>query len=407
MSSLPGSPAFCILPWTHLSVEPSGEVFPCCVSTLSLGTLEGGSLAEKADSAALRALRRDMLAGRMNPACETCHRNDRAGAQSLRAWANARFARHADRVAETSADGATKGLRLPYLDIRFSNECNFKCRTCGPAQSTAWYEDAARLTGPGKPVMTSSRTLRPYADEERLWRELEPLLPHVEEIRFQGGEPLVMKEHYRLLDALLERGLSKVALIYNTNFSVMTFQGRDVMRLWDRFETVRVTASLDAMGARAEWLRSGQRWEDAVANRERMKKDCPRAAFSLAPTLSAMNALHLPDLHRDWVERGLVEPGSIAISSLERPEAFSAQVLPPEMKREVRERYAAHVRDFLAPLGERAAPAIPQFESAVRLMDETDASALLPRLKEKIAEVDALRGEDFASVFPECARLMR
>lgn len=407
MPPVPDSPAFCMLPWTHLSVEPSGEVLPCCLSTLSLGALEGSSLAEKWDAPELRTLRLDMLAGRMNPACSVCHHADRAGALSLRRWANDRFAAHSDRVAATAPDGRAGELHLPYMDVRFSNACNFACRTCNPGLSTGWYKDAAKMSGPMREAMTSARTIRPLAEESRLWRELEPLLPSVEEIRFQGGEPLVMKEHYRVLDALLERGLTKVALIYNTNFSVTRFQGRDVMRLWDRFETVRVTASLDAMGSRAEYLRKGQRWADAVANRERMLTDCPRAEFSLAPTLSAMNALHLPDLHRDWVERGLVEPNSITISSLVTPAAFSAQILPASLKRAVADRYAAHARDFLGPLGERGARATAQFDAAVRLMEAADGSARLPEFKAKVAEVDALRGESFAAVFPELAELMR
>ena len=34
-------------------------------------------------------------------------------------------------------------FRMRYFDIRFSNICNFKCRTCGSAFSSQW--EARRL----------------------------------------------------------------------------------------------------------------------------------------------------------------------------------------------------------------------------------------------------------------------
>ena len=55
---------------------------------------------------------------------------------------------------------------------------------------------------------------------------LELLQPHydcVDEIYFAGGEPLVMPEHYQILDKLLELGRTDVNIRYSTNFSKMVF----------------------------------------------------------------------------------------------------------------------------------------------------------------------------------------
>jgi radical SAM protein with 4Fe4S-binding SPASM domain len=213
-SLLEGSVAFCMLPWTHMSVDPSGTVTPCCVSGAALDDLGKSTLESAWNSDGMRKLRYDMLAGRKNPACAACHARDEAGSPSLRRWANRRFRHHFPRVVGTTSAGGVAELNMPYLDIRFSNLCNFSCRICSPDLSTGWYQDAEKLDEP----IATARTLRPTSDPRDLWRRLEPLLPRVEEIRFQGGEPLIMKEHYRILDALLERRRTGVVLRYNTNF---------------------------------------------------------------------------------------------------------------------------------------------------------------------------------------------
>ena len=82
----------------------------------------------------------------------------------------------------------------------------------------------------------------------KFWNQIEPLLEHVEHIYFAGGEPLIMDEHYQVLDYFVKHQKFDVEISYNTNFSVMKFKGRDIMRIWDQFKNVRVGASLDASG---------------------------------------------------------------------------------------------------------------------------------------------------------------
>jgi organic radical activating enzyme len=89
-------------------------------------------------------------------------------------------------------------------------------------------------------------------DADGLFDQLDSLLPHIEEIYFAGGEPLLMDEHYRLLDRLAERGLFDTPLRYNTNFSETRYKGRDVFDIWAQFSNVKVSASVDATGGRGE-----------------------------------------------------------------------------------------------------------------------------------------------------------
>jgi organic radical activating enzyme len=55
--------------------------------------------------------------------------------------------------------------------------------------------------------------------ETDIWEQLLTHIDYVEQIYFAGGEPLLMEEHYRILDELVQRKRFDVRLIYNTNFT--------------------------------------------------------------------------------------------------------------------------------------------------------------------------------------------
>ncbi|HVA67308.1 MAG TPA: twitch domain-containing radical SAM protein [Elusimicrobiota bacterium] len=242
---------------------------------------------------------------------------------------------------------------------------------------------------------------RAYEDWDVLLRQLEPLLEEgLEEIVFAGGEALVMDEHYRVLDFLLQNGLCGVRLHYITNFSTLHFKGRDVLDAWSRFKSVKVAASLDGSGRRGEYLRKGLNWDAVVSNREEMLKRCPGIEFNVSTTLSAFNALHLPDFHREWTRRGYIGRNDFVINLLLDPEEQCAQVLPPAMKRRVVAAYRRHRAAFA-----RSGRAAQEFAAAERFMEARDESRLLPRFVESTRRLDALRGENCPEVFPELAAL--
>ena len=223
----------------------------------------------------------------------------------------------------------------------------------------------------------------------------------IEEIVFAGGESLIIEEHYRILDCLLARGLTDVRLHYITNFSTLRSQGRDVIDLWSRFRNVHVSASLDGSGRRGEYLRKGLCWDAVLANREEMLRRCPHVAFSIGATLSIFNALHLPDFHREWVEKGYIDRNEFALFILAAPAIYRMQVLPAALKQRVLESYQRHQESFLDAGGTAAR----DFAAAARSLQAQDCSELLPAFVAMTRRLDQLRGEDCREVFPELAPL--
>jgi hypothetical protein len=209
----------------------------------------------------------------------------------------------------------------------------------------------------------------------------------------------MMKEHYNILDELERRGRFDVRLIYNTNFTHVKLKDRTVFDYWKRFKSVAVGASLDAQGPRAEYIRKGTVWDQVERNRAQMLQVCPAVDFYVSPTLSIMNALHLPEFHRDWVNRGLIRPQDLNVNILQDPAYLRIDIAPAEYKQRICAAYEEHLA-WLRPQDplERATVG---FESAVKFIMATDNTHLIPRFWAKTTELDAIRNESILDVIPE------
>jgi hypothetical protein len=268
--------------------------------------------------------------------------------------------------------------------------------------SSQWYQDQAKLAGP---EWKSTHTVLNIAgrNETDMWQQLEPHLDYVEQIYFAGGEPLLMEEHYRILDELVKRQRFDVRLIYNTNFTHTDLKGRSVFEYWKLFQSVAVGASLDDMGARGEYIRKGTEWAVVEQNRRDMIATCPGVDFYISPTLSIMNALHLPDFHRAWVEQGLIKAQDLNVNILQDPAHYRIDIAPAEYKKILQHKYERHLEWLRSQ--DSLQRATQGFESAITFMNATDNTNLIDTFWRKTHELDDIRHENISSVIPELKAL--
>jgi radical SAM protein with 4Fe4S-binding SPASM domain len=391
------SKTFCIYPWIHLHAYPTGEAYPCCHAEManSVGNCRQQSLAEIWHDQPMQQLRHNMLNEVKSDACNRCYEQEAAGFFSGRRSANKHHGHHVKKL-------EANPFEMTYWDIRFSNLCNLRCRSCGHIFSSQWYQDQARLAGPewrerNQALNYAGRT------ETDMWQQLEPHLDYVEQIYFAGGEPLLMEEHYNILEELVKRKRFDVRLIYNTNFTHTRLKDRSVFEYWKQFRSVAVGASLDAMGDRAEYIRKGTKWHEVEQNRRDMIEICPEVDFYISPTLSIMNADHLPDFHRDWVNRGLIGAQDLNVNILQDPAHYRIDIAPPEYRQRLIQRFREHI-EWLRPQ-DRLQRAVTGFESAITFMQSTDNSGLIPQFWKKTHELDNIRNENILDILPELAAL--
>ena len=375
---------------------PAGYTYPCCMSdpALPVGNTQEQSLQDIWNGEQMRTLRLNMLQNKKSPECRRCYELEENGMWTLRNSSNENFKHHQSKVEETSDDGSAGDVNMAYMDIRFSNLCNLKCRSCGPQFSSSWFEDHKATHGdPGHPKILQVRD-----DMLSFMDELDPLLASVERVYWAGGEPLITKEHYDILDKWIAMGKRGVKMDYTTNFTQMFYKRKTAFEYWNSFEHVRVAASLDANHARGEYLRKNMDWSQVVQNRRDMLEQCPHVYFEITPTVSVYNVLNLPDFHKEWIELGLLEPQNIRINILLDPTYMRLSILPPWIKERVRNRYEEHLK-YIEQF-DNMQKVKNDFESILKFIND-DRTEEIKMFLYKTNKIDMLRNESVTDVFPE------
>ena len=397
--------AFCILPWIHMHPWPDGRVFTCCLSEhdAPIGNLNEMDLDECYNSDNMKSFRLDMLDNKKVSNCNRCYELEEVGHDTLRKRSNDEFIfekydLHEDKshiVQETKEDGSLDDVHLTYMDIRFSNICNMRCRTCGPDLSSQWFDEAVDSKFNRTP---EQKILQIRKGNTAFMEQFDPYLHTVEKIYWAGGEPLLMDEHWYIMNKLVEMGRTDVRIFYNTNFSKLTYKDEDAVELWKKFKNVSIGASLDAGWEKGEYLRKGTIWSDTLANRERLKQELPQHDFNISCTVSIFNVLDVCNFYRKLCDIEFIEPKDFGVNILLGKHVHRATVLPLHL----RTKAINQIKETLAwiegkdPVGR----ATDTFNSLLQFM-EGDDSHLLSDSMQEAKEMDRFRAETLFEVFPE------
>lgn len=388
---------FCILPWIHMHIWPNGSVYPCCMSDTDqgLGNINDMPIDEVINSEEFKTLRKQFMNGEKPDMCTRCFElEDTADTWTLRKSSLETFKHYLPLAEETQEDGTIDDFKMRYMDIRFSNLCNMKCRTCGPELSSKWYDDQIKLfPGYERPKFIDVNSADDFMDK------LRPHLDTIEEVYFAGGEVLITPQHYEVLDYWLKNNRRDVRLRYTTNFSNLRHKQKSMFDYWKLFDDVRVAASLDTFGARAEYSRAGTDWNVIVQNRREMIEACPITYFELTPTISIFSVYNLFEFHKTWVEEGLLDINNIRINILTHPRYFSITILPKELK----DKIAGIYKEYVNWLQENNAweHIIKDVEGIVEHMYSADHSNLIPDFIKHVEAIDIVRNEKFTDTYPE------
>lgn len=382
---------FCILPWIHMYITPLGETFPCCVrnpSMNSFGNINNSPLENLWNSSKMKSLRTDMLQNRPRPdVCGTCYKREKTEGNSHRLDFNKKFFHLIEKkIKSTQSDGFVSDLHWSYWDFRLSNKCNFRCRTCGPEYSTAWQSE---LNSPTNPVRELNRPTWQTGFEHFLNNS-----QNIEEIYFAGGEPLLIDEHYQLLEWLILNRKTNTVLSYNTNLSVLEYKNWKILELWKKFNYVYVSPSIDHFGKKAELIRKGTNW---IQIEEHLKLLLKEKNIRVRPTLtiSALNILDFVEIHKYFFKMGLIKTvNHFALNLLLEPEYFSISILPAEQKGLIRKSLVAYNQYLLQTYG-------VGLNSLGLILNELEAdkSHLQESLMYELKRIDTLRNENFHREF--------
>ena len=446
-----GSPTFCVLPWIHFATRPNGDMRLCCSSnasganedhTVGLVKNESGEPANFGretpmsawNNEYMRSVRTTMLAGEIPASCTKCYQEESKGVVSKRMWETGSWMQDGidveELVKQTQADG-TVPENLVYLDLRLGHTCNLKCVMCSPHDSSMWIPDHKKVY-----PLFQARELKDqmqwdpsnfdnkWHENPDFWREMYAQIPNLKQVYFAGGEPLLIKEHKMFLEEIIRQGYAdKILVRYNTNGLLVD---DSIIDLWSKFKKVKVGFSLDGTELRNWYIRYPSDWATIEKNLHRLDNTPDNIQVSIATAIQILNIKHLPAFARWKIEQkfkkinfqNIVDGteaggGIVNMHLLYIPTFLSIKCLPKADKEEVRQAFY-ELADWLYinyrqtddfwknnPYGWKRWLAVLDF------MDSEDHSDQLPAFKEYIERMDAVRGTDFALIFPELAHLLQ
>jgi hypothetical protein len=219
-----------------------------------------------------------MLAGKTLPECEVC--NDKLlNTNVYRDYFTHLFGHKLSEVYQsTDAQSGYTTMAPVSWDYRFSNLCNFKCRTCGDMLSSSWETEQKQhnMLDTSNPKNNWMRAdiraqISRFQDSEVEAEFAAAVESHrVEEIYWVGGEPLMYEQHWRYMPRIIELGDGpRLYARYNTNLSRVVYKGVDLYR--DILGYVRdwqICASLDGTDSIGEYIRTGLDYEQFCGNFE-------------------------------------------------------------------------------------------------------------------------------------------
>lgn len=343
----------CLAPWTHTYLSPQTERRMCCASREPAQNFEqyidtkSGTgkyipltLEQHWNSEHMRSVRRRMMAGETLPECDVCN-NKLLNTSVYRDYFSHLFAHKLDQVYATTAPDGSTTMEPVSWDYRFSNLCNFKCRTCGDMLSSAW--EAEQKTHDMVDWNNSkNHWMRPLVRREisafqdsQIESEFATAVEQhsVEEIYWVGGEPLMYEQHWRYMRRIIELGDGgQVYARYNTNLSRIDYRGHNLYSdILDHVRDWQICASIDGTGAIGEYIRTGLDYSTFCRNFEAgLKHQRNLRQMRLDFTLTLPGMFEVDNIQRLAQSYG-VELLSKVIFSFEPSIVMSPLALPREL----------------------------------------------------------------------------
>ena len=252
---------WCANAWGHIALEPDGNVKPCCYSSDTMGNIKENSFKNIYNNDFYKKLRLEFLSNNKPSGCFKCWRQEELGVRSLRQISNNRhWAKNVryNLKRNTNEDGTIDNVVLHDSDLRFSNKCNMACIMCSPRFSSKWATE----------LKQEQKFFNLFEGKAGNKEFIDQNFDSIKGIYFAGGEPLIMDEHWYILEKLKDYNKeNKIDLRYSTNLSTLTYKNYDIRDYWKNWNgIVEAGLSIDDIDERFDYIRYGKDWTTVEQN---------------------------------------------------------------------------------------------------------------------------------------------
>jgi len=246
-----------------------------------------------------------------------------------------------------------------YVEVSFSNTCNFACAYCGPQYSSKWVEEIEK-EGP-YPTTTQFNGIKhlrekgemPYKHSEdnpyveAFWKWWPDLFKDLHTFRITGGEPLLSKDTFKVLEYIQEHWEENpnLSLAVNTNLGVPDKLIEKFLKIAkdltenNKVRELIIFTSIEAEGKQAEYTRFGLDSKKFWYNVDYLLTELPKVTINIMATYNALSVFTynnvidkvftLKKKHQNN-QRYWVSALQLDTSYLRWPNHLSVQILEPE-----------------------------------------------------------------------------
>jgi len=294
------NPAFCVLPF-YGAEYPLNT--PCCLMAPH----------------DIVQVKQQMLDGVRPSACYKCWKLEDLGLQSDRQIKNSMLDHYTNTDIKVLYDQAKNNqASVVSYKIDTSTTCNSTCVTCGPSSSTAW-----------RSLESKYRTVP--INRTRLITKLESsALVNFEtavSINFRGGEPLLSKTNFFILEQLIAHNNTDCFIVFTTNGSVIPSDYQ--MSLLKQFKNLNFNLSIDGTGKVFEYLRYPLTWSDMLTTIEFCKQT--KISISASYTISNLNIMYHKETTQWFKDNNIPYINNIVHS----PVHYRPSSLPLDAKKQI------------------------------------------------------------------------
>jgi len=352
-----------------------------------------------------------MLDGERPEECNYCWTREDQGFVSDRILKSAKF------ITEHKMNPFTVAEKLTHdpvhLDIAFDRTCNFKCSYCGPQNSSLWAEEISQYGDiEGLPSFVNREQIlnkdeNPYNDAFWKWWDsgLKNSLRH---LTITGGEPLLSKQFWKVLDRVEEEKLD-ITVMVNTNLCPPVKLFNKFMDRVKNFnqDKLIVSTSIESTGQRAEYSRYGLNYDMFMENFKTILDNTKmRTAVNL--TNNALSFTSMTDIVEE-ITKFKAKYGARRIilhsNDVTYPKYLNLRLLPESIKKQEVAKFKKFMKSNLDQFTE-----IEKLKFArtldVALVEEPEKEMYRDQFFKFIKEYDKRRNLNFQDTFPELARVI-
>lgn len=283
--------------------------------------------------------RKQMLEGQRPDGCSYCWKIEDAKCSDNTENLSDRHYRSSEWWSEPTFDEVVSNpfdydVTPRYVEVNFNQACNFKCMYCSPHLSTTWEEEVEQyggyiLTGSihnditaleqkGLMPLKVANKDNPYV--EAFWKWWPTIYRKLRVFRMTGGEPLMDKNTFKILDYVNTNPHGQLELSITSNmcppdqklFDMFVTKVQDIEKIrtyedkenfnehignhWyvDKgFKHFWLYVSLDSVGRQAEYIRTGLDYDRLLTNTHTFLGETRHTTVSF---INTFNILSIPKL---------------------------------------------------------------------------------------------------------------